>query len=152
MVMVPPPHIGKKITHQLFRRLKAIRLLIGRRVSMIAFAALVVVAQHAATTDNISQPVLETVCRAFERPRELPNDDLREGVGSNDHTALDDLGRWHALKLVNADGPVKVFAGIANQLIGCTHEQVEIDRSHLSFSLSGLRGLVLLFASPSGQT
>ena len=69
VVMVPPLQIGKKIAHQLFGRLKLIQLLIGRCASMIALAALVVVAQHAAATNDIGHPVVELVCRVFEWSR-----------------------------------------------------------------------------------
>jgi hypothetical protein len=106
VLIVPPLNVGVKIADQLFGRLKSVRLLVEDRVPVIALSALVVVAQDAMTAHDISQPILEPVCRPFEWTRKLPDDDLREGVCGDDDSALDDLSRWHALRLGRADGSV----------------------------------------------
>jgi hypothetical protein len=85
--MIPPRDVGIEIDHQLLRRRKVVRLFRRFRVPVITPSALIVVAQHALTGNDVRKPILELMRGRWDRLRNLPHHHFDERVYSDNNPA-----------------------------------------------------------------
>ena len=95
---------GRCLGHQLIRRRKVVRLLGCFGVSVITCSSLVVVTQHAFTTNDIRQPVLQFMRRRRNRFRNVPNHHLDEYVDGNNYSAVKQGHYLHVGENTNTEG------------------------------------------------
>jgi hypothetical protein len=93
--MIPPLNIFREIGEQIVYRNKLIITLADSVVDVIAFASLIVEAQHTHLIDHVSESVFVVVYRSGKGLRQFPYDYLGERNLRVDYPLIDNQHRIH---------------------------------------------------------